>query len=578
MNARTACFSLVTGWWLLCCTHGFGEEVLKGRPTSDPISQASLHPWKGDFRTPAEVDLPADEVYFRNATGQRLRGWIFTAEESTQTILFCMGNTGNISLMLPYAKIFQDAGFEVLLFDYQGYGNSEGVASISSLLGDATAAFDFLVDSRQRKPADIGVFGVSLGSLLALTVAVEKEAGAVAVEDVFIPQEQIDNLASRYIQKNDTIAQFAMTTFKALFLSRVDPLQNVKKLKAPLFLLHGVNDWLLPPSGTMKVAKARTGLKRVWLMQETGHAPESLEVNDDEYAAQLQSFFTEAFQQRLSEPKLSVNSTQKEPRKWVVRLGVDAGTSNREELPVQIVLANERGQTFFRNELVKGKKQLTVTTRFQPTHASAIYFRNTQDIGATWEPKLSKFSKALQGYRRIAHQVFRSERTCEYLCIKGGEFFYTNRGMLGRYSSSLVNKSLQHLPSADGMPERIKARYAGLLARIDRWSHWDKKQAESQASGIPFAEKMLEYLPEDPDGYYEIGNARFHLKFRDSVVAHSLYELAKARLVAGRPSEAQELLRQHVATLPDWFGTNLTEERISSIESLDDLRKKSTSD
>ena len=574
MTAKTARFSWFAVLWLFACTSGFCEEIQMVRPTSDPISQVSLHPWKGDFRTPDQVGLPADEVYFRNATGQRLRGWIFTAEGSTQTILFCMGNTGNISLMLPYAKILQDAGFEVLLFDYQGYGNSEGIASISSLLGDTTAAFNFLVESRQRKPADIGIFGVSLGTLLALTVAAEKNAGAVALEDVFIPQEQIDKLAARYVRKDDTVAQFAMATLKALLLDRIDPLQNVQKLDAPLFLLHGVNDWLLPPSGTMKVAKATTGPRRVWLMQATGHAPESLEVNDLEYAAQLQSFFVQAFQKKFVEPKLKFSVVKAQPRKWNVELSVNCTEFAETEIPVQIVLADERGRTFFSNKLVTGQQDFVFTTSFLPTHASVVQFQNVRNTAESWEPKLSEFSSALQGYREIAHLVFRSERTCEYLCVKGGEFFYTRPDLLGRFPKTLVQKLLITLPQSADLPDRIKARYAVLLARLDRWSQFRTRDLDSTPSRIPFAEKMLEYLPEDLDGYYEIGNARFHLKFRDSVVAHSLYELAKARLIAGEPAEARKLLRQHMATLPDWAGTNLTEERIAAIKSLADLQKK----
>ena len=161
----------------LLSTDGRAEEIERNRPTSDPISQLCLHPWKGDFRKPKDAHLAADEVYFTNASGHQLRGWLFEAEDAQKSILFCMGNAGNISLMLPYAKILQDAGFEVLLFDYQGFGNSEGAAGINSLLSDSLAAFDFLIDSRGRMPQDIGIFGVSLGSVLALTV-VPKNRGS----------------------------------------------------------------------------------------------------------------------------------------------------------------------------------------------------------------------------------------------------------------------------------------------------------------------------------------------------------------------------------------------------------------
>ncbi len=138
-------------------------ETPKSVTAADPVSQACLRPMKGDFRGPDQVGLTASEVHFVNVGGHRLRAWFFPVKNAGQSVLFCMGNTGNISLMLPYAKILQQGGFDVLLFDYQGFGESEGVPSVSALLTDCLAAFDFLQVHTQRAPEDIGVFGVSLG-------------------------------------------------------------------------------------------------------------------------------------------------------------------------------------------------------------------------------------------------------------------------------------------------------------------------------------------------------------------------------------------------------------------------------
>lgn len=558
------------------CTLGFCQEIDRYAPTSDPISKASLHPWKGDFRTPDQVGLPADEVYFTNAAGQRLRGWLFTADDSQQTILFCMGNSGNISLMLPYAKILQDAGFEVLLFDYQGFGESEGIASISSLLGDCTAAFEFLVDSRQRKPHEIGIFGVSLGSVLAITLAAEKQAGPVAVEDVFIPNEQIDKLAKRYVRQDDSMAQFAMATMKTLFLRRVDPVSNVKKINGPLFLLHGVNDWLLPPSGTMKIAKIRQEVvdqqTRVWLMDKCGHAPESLEVNDDEYVRQLQTFFTGAFQDQLQEPEAKITSTRKEGRRWVVRASIDCGRLQTAAQPLQLAFTDEQGQRYFHKGLFSGQQQIEISTYFPPTHLSAVKFHNVETDEDSWQPRLSKFSDALNVYRRLAAQIFLGYRNSEAFVAKGGEFFYTHWPSIRRLTPAVVNTVFQTLPKPEDLPDRIKTRYALLLARLDRWPEKRGSAGPPTRFGVAsWAELMLRYLPDDPDSYYEIGNARFQLTLRDAVIADALFQLAKQRLATGRIAAARQLLIKHLAVLPASVPTSLTRERIESIKDLDDL-------
>ena len=70
MKARIPLFFFVLLAGFSSCTSGPAAEIDRDRPTSDPISDASLNPWKGDFRTPAEVGLEAEEVYFRNESSQ----------------------------------------------------------------------------------------------------------------------------------------------------------------------------------------------------------------------------------------------------------------------------------------------------------------------------------------------------------------------------------------------------------------------------------------------------------------------------------------------------------------------------
>ena len=578
MKARLLLFFFVLPAVFSSRISGFAAEIDRDRPTSDPISDASLNPWKGDFRTPAEVGLPAEEIFFDNASGHRLRGWLFSAAGAEKTVLFCMGNSGNISLMMPYARILQQAGFEVLLFDYQGFGNSEGIASVTSLLSDCQCAMTFLTETRHRRPQDIGIFGVSLGSVLALRLAAEYPVGAVAVEDVFIPDQEVDRLAARYVKQDDTLARLALSTLKAVFLQEVDPLRNIKNVAAPVFFLHGINDWLLPPAGTMTVAAACTGPSRVWLMDRTGHAPESLEVNETEYTAQLQSFFRQAFAGELKEPTVEIVAQQQHfwRRRFdrhELELMVRCETTDSQPACVQVVLADQRGGRRFVRCQVRGEKRLHIETDFPTTHVSCVVFHDvTLDDRQSWKPRLSSFSAALDTFRRTAHRLFGNERTCEYYFARQGQLFYTKPGFLRRLPAEVDAEWLQQLPSADSLPERIRVRYAGLLARLDRWPRQPLQQRPGNGLGdLPFAEKMLEYLPARPDEYYEIGNARFQLQFRDAVVAHSLMELAQRRLRQYKPQEARALLALHVQLLPEETPTLLTPERIASISVIQDL-------
>jgi ribosomal protein L16/L10AE len=108
--------------------------------------------------------------------------------------------------------------------------------------------------------------------------------------------------------------------------------------------------------------------------------------------------------------------------------------------------------------------------------------------------------------------------------------------------------------------------YAKLLARIQCWPNTIHESDEPV-----YAEKMLKYLPPDPNQYYEMGNARLEIGFRDSVVGDALYRLARHRLRHGRVEEARESLNRYVQVLPSFVKTNLTPERIASMKTLEEL-------
>lgn len=531
----------------------------------DPISAACLKPMKGDFAQPKRAGLQAEEVAIENSAGHQLRAWFFPAENATQSILFCMGNSGNISLMLPYAKILQEAGYEVLLFDYQGFGESEGAAGLSSLLTDSLAAFDYLQTRTQRPTKDIGVFGVSLGSILALTVAAERQAGAVAVEDAFIPDETVDRF-SRRLTADSPFAKMTLQGMKSLLLGRVDPLRNITRLQCPVFLMHGERDQLLPPSGSIRIAAKATTPCRVWLMPDTGHAPESLETNDQEYAAQLSSFFHEAFSASLNEPHVEMLTA---PASMVTTVTITMEGNARH--PVLLALLDDKGGRKFIHTWVQTQATISTVMNKKPAHAFAIKYHFITPRAEEWRPELSEYSQALADYRKHSENIL-SRSLADYLTRSNGYGFTRQPRIIPRFPTTAANHLLNDRAKIAETPIRIQARYARLLARLHCWPAFRLSKSRPIDLSV-FGEAMLEFLPKQPDKYYELQDAGLLLTFRDTVVGDSLYRLATKRLQNNQPELARELLRKHVSVLPPDMATNLTEERIQSINTAADLTK-----
>ncbi|NIV36441.1 MAG: alpha/beta fold hydrolase, partial [Anaerolineae bacterium] len=126
------------------------------------------------YHTPAELRLAYEEVFFHAADGTRLHGWWLPAESETPraTVLFLHGNAENISTHIASVHWLPAAGYAVFLFDYRGYGRSEGMPTPAGVALDAQAALRYLVEQRGLRDRSLVVFGQSLGGAIAIdTVA-----------------------------------------------------------------------------------------------------------------------------------------------------------------------------------------------------------------------------------------------------------------------------------------------------------------------------------------------------------------------------------------------------------------------
>src|SRR5207248_6017405 len=128
-------------------------------PTRDPLS--SWDPQ--DYGIPRER---AEEVWIDTDDGERLYGWYLHAKNPIASTLYCHGNTGNLSNPAYLMPNLLESGFNVLLFDYRGYGRSSGRATVSGVIADTLAAARYHDEIRPKRLPSI-LFGFSLGGAIA---------------------------------------------------------------------------------------------------------------------------------------------------------------------------------------------------------------------------------------------------------------------------------------------------------------------------------------------------------------------------------------------------------------------------
>ena len=196
-------------------------------------------PESGLTSTPLDVGLEYEDVFLTAADGTRIHGWHIPGE-SRVTLLWLHGNAGNMSHRVEnIALIRARLGAGVFIIDYRGYGLSAGKPSEKGLYMDAEAAFDWLVSERGLDAeTEIVIFGRSLGVGVAVQTAVGRKVRGVILESGFT--------SVRDMARENTLAALLAFAIMPMLEARYDSASKIGGLRAPVIILHGDMDAVVP--------------------------------------------------------------------------------------------------------------------------------------------------------------------------------------------------------------------------------------------------------------------------------------------------------------------------------------------
>ena len=184
--------------------------------------------------TPADVGLAFEMVSIDTEDGVRLSGWYVPAPGAAPVVLFCHGNAGNISHRLESIALFHRLGLSVLIFDYRGYGDSEGKPDEQGTYRDARAAWRHLRELRGVAGDDIILFGRSLGAAVAAWLAARERPRAVILESAFTSAASLG------------AEHYPWLPVDLLLRHRYDTLARMPEIRAPLLVVHSRDDEIVP--------------------------------------------------------------------------------------------------------------------------------------------------------------------------------------------------------------------------------------------------------------------------------------------------------------------------------------------
>lgn len=229
---------------------------------------------------PHTLGLPgAEEVLIQTEDDLTLHAWFVpsTAPPTGQTLVVFNGNAGHRGYRVPLARALVRRGIAVLLFEYRGYGGNPGLPSERGLARDARAARAYLESRSDVDPDRIVYFGESLGAAVAVRLATEIPPSALVLRSPFTSLADVGQL------------HYPFLPVRWLLRDRYPSLDRIAHVRAPLLVIAGAEDGIVPFENSEALYQA--GAEPKWLVTIEGadHNDESL-VDGPELIAAIQTF------------------------------------------------------------------------------------------------------------------------------------------------------------------------------------------------------------------------------------------------------------------------------------------------
>jgi uncharacterized protein len=209
---------------------------------------------------PAEVGLAGvEERTIETPDGERVVAWYGRAQPGKPTLLYFHGNGGSLSIRASRIARFMDEGWGVYMMTYRGYGGSTGSPSETVNVADARLAYAALVNEGVPTQSVV-VYGESLGSGIAVRIAAELSVGGVILD---APYTSIVDVAAR---------TYRFLPVRLFLIDRYETTRYIANIKAPLLILHGARDHVVPVAMGRELARLAPEPKQLVIFPNGNHS------------------------------------------------------------------------------------------------------------------------------------------------------------------------------------------------------------------------------------------------------------------------------------------------------------------
>jgi hypothetical protein len=234
----------------------------------------------------APKDLRFQNIFFAAADGTKLHGWYCPANNPRAVVLVAHGNAGHVASRAPWLRYLQArARVSVFMFDYRGYGRSEGTPTVEGTIQDATAARSKLCKLAGIKESEMLLMGESLGGAIVVQLAAKSAPQGLILQSTFSSFRDVADV--HYPRLSWLVPR-----------NKLDSTAQITSFRGPLLQSHGTSDRTIPFSSGEKLFRAANEPKEFVAIENAGH----------------NNWLTDAYLKKLEEFITQVSSAQQRPR------------------------------------------------------------------------------------------------------------------------------------------------------------------------------------------------------------------------------------------------------------------------
>ncbi len=189
--------------------------------------------------TPDEIGLEYEDLFIEVESNEKINAWYLPCRDSVEipdrkVVLFCHGNDGNISHRMETVEYILGLGADIMLFDYRGYGKSDGIPGEEEIYQDALACYNWLINQKSYTSEQIIIFGRSLGGAVAIDLAGRVSCSGLIVESTFTSAKAISK------------KMFPIFPIGLILKYKLNSIDKISKIKCPVLITHSMEDDIIP--------------------------------------------------------------------------------------------------------------------------------------------------------------------------------------------------------------------------------------------------------------------------------------------------------------------------------------------